>query len=219
MEGLRLTFIGGLSFAAGFSLGAYLFSKPRGHSIRHLATLANEIKEEFQRTFSKKLAHIRQERRKLDKKSEAYENYVFDMMEASHADITKAQDKVLKRHNYKRQEFERDISLHCTQPDLAVVLENFTKISAVTEPPQTISSTDLRRVLERYYSIVANSDPESRYLDLTVFADEIFEEFGYETEHIELAASRLRGELGELYKKVQDANQSMDEGEEYRVTL
>jgi hypothetical protein len=212
MEELRLALVGGLSFTAGLFLGSYLFLKPSDLPLRQLVDLVREIKEEYHLTFQARLQAIRQQRRKFDRTSAEYEDFVYEMMDTSNLEITKAQDAVLRRHSIPRSEFERRISLYSNEPQLASVLSGFSKISASSEPLGQISLAALKRVLEKYYSLVRSpTSAESAYLSLTVYADDIYEEFGYEIEEIELAALRQRDQLPELYQRIQEANQGFTE--------
>jgi hypothetical protein len=212
MEELRLALVGGLSFTAGLFLGTYLLHKPLDLPLRQLVDLVREIKTEYHLTFQTRLQAIRQQRRKLNRISEEYEDFVYEMMDASNLEISRAQDAVLRRHSLPRSEFERRISLYNNEPLLASVLGGFSKISASSEPLGQISLVDLKRVLEKYYSLVKSpTSAEAAYLSLTVYADDVYEEFGYEIEEIELAALKQRDQLPELYQRIQEANQGFTE--------
>jgi len=209
MEELKLAIITGVAFAGGYALGNHLFRPQDPLPIKRLVELVREIREVYQNSFSKKLAQLRAERRKLSRTSEDYENYVYEVMEVSHTDITKAQEAVLERHSLAKSDFERRISENSTSPELAKLLNNFSKIEVHSEPSKEIRASDLEKVLVKYHNIIETSEPDSIFLNLTIFLDEVYDEYGYEAEHIELAAARHREELAGLYKKISEANQKM----------
>ncbi|CAG9330318.1 unnamed protein product [Blepharisma stoltei] len=170
-----------------------------------------QIREAFSENFATLLKLNRKKRRNLYRGGKEYRICIRDLKDHARRALDKATADVLGRLRLTEEIFQESYNRMEHDPEVALA---FSKVCSI--PVKNVSSLLNQSRLNEIFkfttsrtSKINEEDPNELNIKMKMIEDEIYEQFGFETEEIEAAVAKYQSEMGSWIQQNREINNNL----------